>query len=207
MTRPIPVLFAALALSAASLLTACEDDGDATDTPRDVADVPGDAPADVPDTAHDTSDLTPAPDTGLLVDAGGCADLVMSLGSEADDLVLVFDYQGEVAKAAYEAESGEASATLDVATEASLELRQGTKVTALVCNDALDGSEEVVTTWTATAGTAHVEVVSDGIHEPWDAYPGDATITLTDVVLEAEGAEQVVIPTLTWSAAVGWLPG
>jgi hypothetical protein len=59
----------------------------------------------------------------------------------------------------------------------------------------------------AVSGTVAVEVDSDGVHEEWDAYPGTGTITLEDIVLEADGAEPVRVESLSWSAAVGWLPG
>ena len=154
-----------------------------------------------------TGGLVPAPDVALLVDPGGCSDLAMTLGSQAGDLNLVFVHNADVAKTAYEAADGTASVTLDLATEASLELWQGIQVTFLTCNDAWNGNEEIVTTWKATAGTASLQVVTQGEHEPWDAYPGTGTLTLTDVVLSAEGAVDVLIPSLTWSAAIGWLPG
>ncbi len=160
------------------------------------------------DTHTDSSSaLTPAPDLAALVDEGGCADVVMHLGSEAGDLVLVFNTPG-LTEAAFHAMDKQASVTLDLATEyTALKLWEGVDVTNIPCNDALYGTEEVHTTWTTLSGSADLQVTSLGEHKPWDAYPGDATLTLTDVVLTADGAEDVRFDSLSWSAAVGWLPG
>ncbi len=163
-----------------------------------------------PDSSIDSpvdSDPGEGPDLSTLTRNGGCSDLVLTQGSEDDSLILIFAYTEGLAQQAFEAEDKTASATLDLASEGSLELWQGNRVTAIVCNDALDGSEVVETAWTVASGTAAISVVSDGTSEPWGEYPGDATVTLTDVVLESPDAPDISIPSRTWSAGVGWLPG
>lgn len=152
-------------------------------------------------------ELAPAPDLTGLVDASGCADLMMALGDPSGELVLVFSYDGALAQQAFESGTGAASAALDLASQGSLELWQGSSVTNLPCNDALTGDEEVLRSWLTVSGSAALTVTSDGVHEPWDAYPGTADLELSDVVLSSEGAEDVVIESLGWSAYVGWLPG
>lgn len=169
-------------------------------------------PTTTDDSGTDTGDsgttaLIPAPDLADLVDPGGCSDLAMTLGSTAGDLVLLMVYNGGLSQAAFDAKDGTASASLDLSVEGSLELWQGIDVTNIPCNDALNGTEEVVTLWTAVSGTAQLDVVSDGEHKAWDAWPGTTTLVLSDVVLSADGAADVSIPTLSWTAYTGWLPG
>jgi hypothetical protein len=196
-TRSTPLALFTLALAlVATVATSDTKPGDTGDT-GDSADT---------GTTTDTGALTPAPDLGALVNAGGCSDLAMTLGSDDKDLVLIFT-TSDVTTAAYDAKAGTATVTLDLATDGSLELWQGIDVTNIPCNDALYGTEVVVTTWTVVSGTAEVSVVSSGEHEPWDEYPGDGTLSLTDVVLSADGAEDVTIDSLSWTAWVGWLPG
>jgi len=195
-TRSTPLALSTLALALVATV--------ATSPPETTTGDTGDT-ADTGDTG-DTTVLTAAPDLAALVNAGGCADLAMTLGSDAGDLVLIFTTSG-VTQAAYDAKDGTATVTLDLADEGSLELWQGIEVTNLPCNDALNGTEEVVTTWSVVSGTAEVTVVSASEHEPWDEYPGDATLTLSDAVLVADGAEDVIIDSLSWEAWVGWLPG
>jgi len=196
-----------------SLVVACgdkdaDDTGEESDADTD-SDTDSDTDADTDsDTDSDTdadTDVDP-PDLESLDDPGGCADLIMTHDSPDGSLSLVFTYTEGLAQAAYDA-GGTASATLDLATDATLVLRQGTNVGALSCNDALDGSEVVDTEWQAVSGSAEVEVASDLVHEEWDAYPGTGTITLTGVEFEADGAPDVSLESATWSAAVGWLPG
>lgn len=159
------------------------------------------------DSATDSGSVGDAPDLSTLTDVGGCADVVMYQSSPDRTLVLVFHYDGEVAKRAFESSSSTASDSPDLGGPATLELWQGTQVTDLVCNDALTGTEVVDRAWLATSGAAQIEVVSDGTSEPWGAYPGEGTLTLTDVVMEGSGEEDVSFSTRTWTAGVGWLPG
>lgn len=188
-------------LSAASLLAL----GACTGPKPDTADSHDDCLVGCGDSDSQLEDI-PAPDTLGLSETGGCSDLLMYAGDPSGELILVFSTTG-VAQAAYEAATLEASVELDLATEGSLELWQGTSVTNIPCNDALYGDEEVVTSWIALEGSATVSVESEGVHEAWDAYPGTATLVLQDVVLSAEGAEDASIESLGWSAYVGWLPG
>ena len=196
--------------TATLLLGACGEgkDDDTGDAEAD-ADTDSDTDADTDsDTDSDTDADTDvdAPDLSVLDRPGGCADLVMTFGSTDGSLNLVFSSSSGLAQAAYD-DGTSASLTLDLATSGSLVLQQGNRVTDLTCNDAFTGDEVVDTEWTAVSGTLEVEVVTDGVHEDWDAYPGTGTITLEDVVLEADGAESVSVESLSWSAAVGWLPG
>ncbi|HJN75304.1 MAG TPA: hypothetical protein QGF58_15350 [Myxococcota bacterium] len=163
-------------------------------------------PDDTADTDDTGIDVLPAPDLSDLSQAGGCVDLVMTMGDPSGELVLIFNHGAGLAQQAFEGE-GTAQATLDLATEGSLELWQGVAVTNIPCNDALYGNELVVSTWTVTSGVAEVEVVSDGSSTAWGEYPGGATLKLTDVVLSEEGAEDVEIDELEWTAWVGWMPG
>ena len=135
--------------------------------------------------AVDDSDDDTGGDSGLLssVDLsslsmeGGCGDVVMYAISEAEDLLLIFSYQGGLTQAAFET-AAPASASLDLSAEGSLELWQGLKMKNLVCNDYTEGFEEVHTLWTASSGAASVEVVSDGDDSGsgWGAWPGNATL-------------------------------
>ena len=170
----------------------------------------GDADADTDtdtDTDTDADSDVAAPDLPGLEQPGGCSDLVMYMAAPAGDLLLIFSHQEGLAQSAYESPVGTAALAVDLTSEGSLELWQGTELSFIPCNDALNGTEEIVTTWSATSGTAELEVVSDGTTQPWGEYPGEATLILTDVVLDADGAEQVTIASLSWAAFVGWLPG
>lgn len=210
MTFRLPVLTIVIA----GCLSNTGTDTDPVDTEVDTelpdTDVPDtDLPdTDLPDTDVPDTDTPVSPvDVSRLTRSGGCGDLNLTMGSTDGELLLKLWHDGGLAMAAYQATSGTASVTLDLASEGSLVLWEGTQVDALACNDAWTGTEEIVTTWSAIAGTAEVSVVSDQVHEPWDAYPGTGSITLTDVVLHVDGMADVSIPSLSWSAAVGWLPG
>jgi hypothetical protein len=160
---------------------------------------------------QDSGTVTDEPEAHVLtklVTPGGCADLVLTLNSKEGDLSLVFVYRNELTKAAYESATGAAAATVDLASGGSLELWEGIQVDQLSCNDALSGSEEILTTWTAVSGTAQLSVISNGVKNAGPAYPGTGSITLTDVVLTTADQDDLMVPNLiAWTAAVGWLPG
>ena len=155
---------------------------------------------------EDTADPAAAVDLDSLTRPLGCGDVVMHYASDAGDLMLVFEHFDGLAEQAYTT-GAPAAVTLDLAVEGSLALWAGANLVNLVCNDYTIGDEVIETTWTATAGTATLEVVSNGTAKDWGEYYGDGTLTLTDVTLESPDADPVTIDSLTWTAYVGWMPG
>jgi hypothetical protein len=136
----------------------------------------------------------------------GCADLLAFAARPDDTLALVVQVEGLVA-AAYEAgEATETTFDLATATDLTVELRGGEHVTHTLCNDAFEFETVISTRHAAVSGTATFVVTPTGEEQPWDA-PADATITLSDVVLETEDGDAVELPAFTLSANVGWLPG
>ncbi len=144
---------------------------------------------------------TDAPSLDSLVETGGCSDLTMYAASEDGDLLLVVRYDGELATTAYEEE---VPVTVEVDAEGTVELVQGREVLNYYCNDVLEqGAQEVETTWEAVSGSLTLTVTNRGDGE----YSADADAELLDVHLQAEGAEDVHIDRMDWSAVVGWWPG
>lgn len=136
----------------------------------------------------------------------GCADLVAFAARPDDTLALVVQVDGLVA-AAYDAgEATETTFDLAATSDVTIELRGGEHVTHMLCNDALEFEPVITTRHAAVSGTATFLITPTGEEEPWDA-PADATITLSDLVLETEDGDSVELPAFTLSANVGWLPG
>lgn len=188
-----------LGLSLIAALTACgdKDTGDTADTSDS---------ADTGDTG-DTGALTPAPDVGTLVNEGGCSDVAMTKISADDTLALLVVSDTELAAQAYADGGAPITVTYDLAAgQGRVELWQGLGMNNLLCNDYLEGHEVVDTTWVGTSGTVELTVTPTGTATDWD-WPATGEVTLTGVVLEAAGAESVTLPTTSWTANVGWLPG
>ena len=141
------------------------------------------------------------PDLDSLVLEGGCGDVTMYTASNDRDLILVVRFEDELTQAAYD--EGQ-PVTVDVDADGSVELVQGRNVLNFYCNDALEvGAQEVETTWEAVSGSFTLTVTNTGDGE----YTADAEVELLDVLLQAEGADDVHIDRMDWSAGVGWWAG
>lgn len=190
----------ALGLSLITALVACgdKDTGDTSDTSDT---------ADTGDTGDTGSELVPAPDLTTLVNEGGCSDVAMTKMSADDTLALLVVSDTELAAQAYADGGAPITVTYDLAAgQGRVELWQGVGMSSLMCNDVMEGHEVVNTTWTATSGTVELTITPTGTASDWE-WPATGDVTLTGVVLEAAGAETVTVPTTSWSAHVGWLPG
>lgn len=154
------------------------------------------------DTGPDETDADPSIEA--LVSPGGCGDLMLTLASADRSWVLAFQVSGDLTRQAYE--DGKATATYTLPDDAALSLHRGEGITELFCNDVYDESITIDESWAASAGSVTVTVVSEGI-DHGHATPGTATITIEDATLEQKGEADISIGSLSWEAAVGWLPG
>jgi uncharacterized protein YheU (UPF0270 family) len=155
---------------------------------------------DTEDTAAPITDPADVPDLGVLVDAGGCSDVVFTLYAPDGALSLVFSLYTDLAEQAVSTGALQ-TATVDLAVEGSLVLREGTNVDWLECTDTFDDSQVVDVEWTAVSG----EVVLTAEPQEGSDMPALGTITISNAVLSAEGQGDVLIPSLTWEAGVGWI--
>ncbi len=166
---------------------------------------------DTSDTGGDSgdtgSDLVAAPDLTTLGIDGGCSDVAMTKMSADDTLALLVVSDTELAAQAHADGGAPITVTYDLAAgEGRVELWQGVGMSSLLCNDVVNGDEVLNTTWVATQGTVELTITPNGTATDWE-WPATGAVTLTGVELQAAGAETVTLPTTSWSAQVGWLPG
>ena len=147
---------------------------------------------DVPEVTADVSDL---------VEAGGCSDVVFTLGAADGTRSLVFWLDTDLAQTAV-ATGQPQSLTIDLSLEGSLSLHEGTEVVGLECTDTFEDTQVVDVTWEAISGTVELEVLP---LEGSDGMPAHGTITLTDAVLSTVGESNLAIESLTWEAGIGWI--
>lgn len=167
------------------------------------------------DDTGDTADSTVDTGTPAAVDLSsldreiGCSDLYMSRYASDGSLLLEASTTSEgLTETAFNASDKTATLSVDLATESTgqVQLHQGVDLHLYPCDDVIEETEEITHTWTATSGTLEFTVVSDGTSSGPE-YPGEATVTLTGVVVtDADGAS-LSIPDSTWTGSVGWLPG
>jgi hypothetical protein len=145
----------------------------------------------------------------------GCGDVYVygcSGDETADQICLFLSIEEELALQACEV--GETTTVLFEVDgfEGELYAQRGTYLDMYWCNDAIWEEPVVWRTFTAVSGSALLTLVPDAADsacEPYDLSV-DATLELTDVVLEAEDDPDVTatIETLTWEGvSVGWLAG
>lgn len=163
------------------------------------------------DTAEDTEEptghtteahLTAAPDLADLTDDGGCSDVILTRYAADGGLSLVLSLHDGLAADAV-ATGAQQSAAVDLSAEGSLVLRAGSSVTWLECTDTFDDSQVIETEWTAVSGSVALTVAP----QEGSDMPALGTVTITDAVLSADGAEDVAISSMSWSAGVGWVAG
>lgn len=175
-------------LCALALTIGCSEDG--SDTAEEA-------------TGHTTEEhLTAAPDLTALTDDGGCSDVILTRYAADGGLSLVLSLHDGLAADAV-ATGAQQSATVDLSAEGSLVLRAGSSVTWLECTDTFDDSQIIETEWTAVSGSVALTVAP----QEGSDMPALGTVTITDAVLSADGAEDVAISSMSWSAGVGWVAG
>jgi hypothetical protein len=184
MTRPIALAIALLGLAACSAKS--EDSG----------------------SPPDSGSPTVLPDLSLLSAEGGCGDLFLYQVDPAGSLLLEARVAPSPSLGEQSAADGNAPAslTVDLASEPAVTLSEGIDLDHLPCNDALEGTEEVRTTWSPVAGTATFTFTASGQTEV-DRPLGEGQVELEGVVLEAPDGTQLSVPDRSWTAAAGWLPG
>ena len=142
-------------------------------------------------------------DLDALVTSSGCSDVTLTLDSEGGDLSLVFSWYDELAEQALTTGQPQ-SATIDLSAAGRLVLRSGANVDELECTDYFDDTQVVDVEWEAVSGT--VELLVETLQTEDDlGMPAPGSVTITDAVLSADGEDDVIIDTLTWSAGVGWI--
>jgi hypothetical protein len=156
----------------------------------------------------DSGRPTTPPDLSRLSAEGGCGDLYLYQVDPAGSLLLETSVFPSPSLGEQSAADGNAPASLavDLATDPVLTLSEGIDLDHLPCNDALEGTEEVLTTWTPVAGTATFTFTASGETEV-DRPLGEGRVELEGVVLEAPDGTSLTVPDRSWTAAAGWLPG
>jgi len=144
-----------------------------------------------------------------LAHSNGCGDLYLYAWTDDGATLLRIDVPGGLLAEA-DAAGGSWGVTWDLPDpEVEVALLGGSCLDELACNDALSCMEHPVDVErTAVSGTLHLALTDVVEHADccWD-YQGTATVSLCDVVFRAAGEADQTIGVLTWSAAVGWLPG
>lgn len=150
-----------------------------------------------------------AVDLASLTDTGGCADVIMYAANPEGSAILWVELAGSLLEDAYAegVDSVVRSYALPDDPDIEIRIEVGSNVAERACNDVMP-EYMIDETWVAIEGTVSFEATLTAEEaEPW-SMPADATVTLTEVLLEetATGA-QMLIGSLTIQAAVGWMPG
>ncbi len=184
----------------------------ATDTSTDT----GTPTATSTDTATATSTGTgtggiDAPPDGFLATfpfSGGCGDVVFYARSDDDALGLIVYIAGLATDAATAGTTQEWVFPLDVPDpDVRVEVRQGVRVSDIVCDDVAEIDSRVDVRWTAVGGQAGVRITpapSGGWHT------GTGTLTLSDVTFARDDDPSQVVSGGDLEIAdvfVGWLAG
>ena len=148
------------------------------------------------------------------VSFGGCGDVYIH-GRNLDDTVGIEFTDGlnlNLAEMAHNTGSDTSTTVFDLAVSPdTLTVTEGTHVTYLSCNDALDPSINVTTsrTWKPISGTATITLTPNGEPTSWGGYPAAAVLVLENVVMSPTDDNTVTmsLENLTITTFVGWLPG
>ncbi|MCB9779352.1 MAG: hypothetical protein H6742_12365 [Alphaproteobacteria bacterium] len=206
MTRILPLM----------LLLACGDkDTSDSGAADDDGATDGDETTDAGTTTDDGTDSGGA-DSGTtepldlrweIVDSGGCLDAyVWGLNTDAT-LVLWVRHLHGIAQTAHESK-GEVIEHWDLAADntdgPTVGVWSGTRLDEAFCQ-AEKGGHTIEQEWFASSGTLDIEVIPLGVPQDGE-YPAQATLTFTDVVLEAPLDVPLAISELTLIVNVGYLP-
>ena len=200
--------------------TDADSDGDADADADGDGDVDGDADGDADGDVDGDTDEDADTDGGggglaagfeeSLIHSIGCADVTMAARNAEDTVALHFRVSG-IARTAHDA--GEAT-TFDYTLphdDVSLEVQLGVFLTTITCNDAIVPGEEPVVEerYLPTAGTLQIVITPTGESTPWGEVPGNADLTLQDVVFEREGGgHTVTVESFELrGVGIGWMPG
>ncbi len=150
-----------------------------------------------------------AVDLDSLTETGGCADVTMYAANPEGSAILWVQLSGSVLEDAYAegVDSVVRSFVLGEDPDIEVSIDVGSNVAERACNDVM--TEYVIDErWVAIEGTVAFEATLTAEEaEPWN-MPADATVTLTEVLLEEQDTgAQMLIGSLTIEAGVGWLPG
>ncbi|MEN9785935.1 MAG: hypothetical protein RLZZ299_1199, partial [Pseudomonadota bacterium] len=152
-----------------------------------------------------------APPAGFLATfpfSGGCGDVVFYARSDDDSLGLFVYIAGLATEAATAGTTQDWVFPLDVADpDVRVEVRQGVRVSDIVCDDVAEIDSRVDVRWTAVGGEARVRITpapSGGWHT------GTGTLTLSDVTFARDDDPAQVVSGGDLEIAdvfVGWLAG
>jgi len=148
------------------------------------------------------------------VSFGGCGDVYIH-GRNLDDTVGIEFTDGlnlNLAEMAHNTGSDTSTTVFDLAVSPdTLTITEGTHVTYLSCNDAINPGINVTTsrTWKPISGTATITLTLNGEPTSWGGYPAAAVLVLENVVLSPTDDSTVTmsLENLTITTFVGWLPG
>lgn len=141
---------------------------------------------------------------------GGCGDVAFWASNNADTVGLHVFAQGLIDQALMSP-----TTTLVYAynfqlpsADMNLSFEVGTDITANDCNDVLIPNT-IRQTWVPVSGDAHVLLNLIGPPTPWGAHPAEATLTLTDLVVEetTTGRQRTLPDMVLPDVYVGWFPG
>ena len=146
-----------------------------------------------------------APDfESSLTHRSGCGDVVFFAVDDADEVMLTLEASGLVEQAQL---TGEVTVVEFQLPDPSLVLKVqvGEKVSDATCDDVIEnGGPVIAQTYLAASGVASIKVSPEG----QDGGGATASVTLEDVVFEAEGEESVTLESFgIEDISVGWLPG
>lgn len=147
-------------------------------------------------------------ETGL-TDQTSCADILVAARNDDDSIALIFRTEGLSA----EAHSQNSTLTRDFTFASDVylvEVRTGTRVSDLICDDVGEPGSDIRSTYVPISGSGTISVTPDGEQTSYGSYPGHATLELNDLVLENQDdpSDTVPMPHYLWeNVSIGWLPG
>ena len=179
-----------------------------------------DTAADTSDTATENQNTEPTvepsvepvdPNVNDLSNISGCSDYFVYAYNDADTQTLHISGSGLAQEAHSNNTSISRSYTINPDTDdiqPTLVMQIGENLNHASCNDAIiPGMEPVVADeWRAISGTVSFSVTPAGEATDWGEYPAEMDITLEEIVLSND-TSSVEIPTMSLSAAIGWMPG
>ena len=167
--------------------------------------VPDDAPEDPDDTPVSPDDISTEMSRFL-----GCGDLYSAAANETDSWALTVIAVDQV-QATFDAGAPQIiNANLSAPVgEADVKLRFGENLTHAFCNDALDPGIEIVVEkeYLPVSGQLQLSISPTGEATSWGELPADAMISINDARFCVSDSDCVVISSLTFTVAVGWLAG
>ena len=142
---------------------------------------------------------------------GGCGDFFV-YGQNDDDTIAIQISGSGLVQATFDAgETTTFDFDLTTNTDLTIVVLQGQNINHASCNDALDPDIELLIdkTYVAVNGTLSIEIAPTGNETSWGELPSDATILLQSSDFCANGSVEdcLNIGELSFSTAIGWLPG